>query len=92
MKLGQRVKCRGYVKKTRIKELYGKEENKEYKVKEIIKEEFNGIAVEKKKINLGAYVHVWGFIKKCDYIDCYKVYYALGKSRLVPCDLCEVEE
>lgn len=131
MKLGQKVKCKGYLKKTGNfiqrtddlpKDLYSTLTNgnfevekhvaiinghvkrlnfdEEVKTKEIVQKEFSGIIVGKKEIALGIYVTVeYGYdcserdwIRKCDFIYCYKVYYASGKSRLVPCDMVEVEE
>jgi len=131
MKLGQKVKCKGYLKKTGNfiqrtdglpKDLYSTLTNgnfeveehvaiinghvkrlnfeEEVKTKEIVQKEFSGIIVGKKEIFLSIYVTVeYGyyssereFIRKCDFIYCYKVYYAFGKSRLVPCNMVEVEE
>lgn len=131
MKLGQKVKCKGYLKKTGNfiqrtddlpKDLYSTLTNgnfevekhvaiinghvkrlnfdEEVKTKEIVQKEFSGIIVGKKEIALSIYVTVaYGYdgsehkcIRKCDFIYCYKVYYASGKSRLVPCDMVEVED
>lgn len=131
MKLGQKVKCKGYLKKTGNficktndlpKDLYSTVTNgnfeienyvarvnghvkrlnfdEEVKTKEIVQKEFSGIIVGKKETTLSICVTVeYGYdgseherIWKCDFSYCYKVYYALGKSRLVPCDMVEVEE
>ena len=128
LKLGDKVKCKGYVSKKNIEYIYAtkkhfdkqnKESNfildepnfyiddvEEYyqETKEIIEKEFTGIVVGKTKVSMRNYytlaeINIFGpvtlgyvdteikdecNVKKVDYIDCFKVYYAMGKSRLVP--------
>lgn len=66
--------------------------------------EFEGIVVGIKKVNLFIYYacdthddsfgdskdYIYTFAKKENAISCYKVFYALGKSRLVPINMVEV--
>lgn len=131
MKLGQKVKCSGYLKKQKKRyclpaesiltkeqleiasvcnpiylKLMDEIEQENYKV--IFCEEnkeFEGIIVGKQNINL--YTHyvcdsydngnitkyyIQSFLAKECAIPCYKVYYRLGKSRLVPVNMVEVED
>ncbi len=136
MKLGQKVKCSGYLKKIKgldyiyANKIHFDRENKindymldepriyleniddgEYKQKtmELIHKEFRAVAVEKKTVSTENFYSqvtesiydpvTFGYIderlldkvkvEKINYIECYKVYYAMGKSRLVPIDLVE---
>lgn len=127
-KLGDKVKCQGYISKKNTEYIYATKKNfdKENKeahftleepkfylddVEEYYQEtmetkekEFTGIVVGKTKVSMKNYYalaerHIFdpvtlGYVdteikdecnvKKIDYIDCFKVYYAMGKSRLVP--------
>lgn len=134
MKLGQKVKCKGYiVKKTNIEYVYANkkhfkkdmgifgddvEEPKFYiedlgeytqKITEIKNKKFTGIVVGITPVATEYYYTqvekdffdpiTYGYVdtqpidqvkvEKAGYIGCYKVYYAMGKSRLVPIDLVE---
>lgn len=128
LKLGDKVKCKGYISKKNMKYIYATKkhfdkQNKEanfildepdfylddvdeyyQETKEIIEKEFTGIVVGKAKVSMKNYYTLaerdifdpvtlgyvdTEFIDECkvekiDYIDCFKVYYAMGKSRLVP--------
>lgn len=127
-KLGDKVKCQGYISKKNTEYIYATKkhfdkENKEahftleepkfylddveeyyQETMEIKEKEFTGIVVGKTKVSMKNYYalaerHIFdpvtlGYVdteikdecnvKKIDYIDCFKVYYAMGKSRLVP--------
>lgn len=129
LKLGDKVKCKGYLKKSdnleyiyankkhfenENKKAFGTlEEPKHYLeeageisqfTKTFIEKEFNGIIVAKKEVSIEnhysqAFIDIYdpvtfGYIdsnyidkvvvKKENYITCYQVFYAMGKSRLVP--------
>lgn len=127
-KLGDKVKCHGYISKKNTEYIYATKkhfdkQNKEanfildepdfylddigeyyQETKEIKEKEFTGIVVGKAKVFMKnfytlAEINIFGpvtlgyvdteikdecNVKKVDYIDCFKVYYAMGKSRLVP--------
>lgn len=133
MKLGTKVRCKGYiVKKTNIEYVYANkkhfekdmgifaydEETKFYiedlgeyiqKITEIKNKEFTGIVVGITPVATEYYYTqverdifdpvIYGYVdtqpldqvkvEKTGYIGCYKVYYAMGKSRLVPIHLVE---
>lgn len=136
IKLGTKVKCKGYiVKKKNIEYIYANkrhfkkdmgifgddiEEPKFYiedlgeytqKITEIKNKEFVGIVVgitsiatkyyytqvEKDIFDPITYGYVYTQlldqvkVEKSGYIDCFKVYYAMGKSRFVPVNLLEKE-
>lgn len=136
IKLGTKVKCKGYiVKKKHIEYVYANkkhfkkdmgslfsdvkepkiyvEDLGEYtqKITEIKNKEFTGIVVGITKVATEYYYTqvekdilsniTYGCVdtqpldqvkvEKTGYIDCYKVYYAMGKSRLVPVNLLEKE-
>lgn len=136
IKLGTKVKCKGYiVKKKNIEYVYANkkhflkdvdimehdfEEPKFYvedlgeyiqKITEIKNKKFTGIVVGITKVATEYYYTqaeknifdpiIYGYIgyqlldqvnvEKTGYINCYKVYYAMGKSRLVPVSLLEEE-
>lgn len=136
IKLGTKVKCKGYiVKKTNIEYVYANkkhfkkdigifgddvEEPKFYiedlgeytqKITEIKNKEFTGIVVGITPVATEYYYTqvekdifdpiTYGYVdtqpldqvkvEKSGYIGCYKVYYAMGKSRLVPVSLLKKE-
>ena len=128
LKLGDKVKCHGYISKKNTEYIYATKkhfdkQNKEanfildepdfylddigeyyQETKEIKEKEFTGIVVGKTKVSMKNYYKLaerdifdsvtLGYVdteikdeckvEKIDYIDCFKVYYAMGKSRLVP--------
>jgi hypothetical protein len=131
MKLGQKVKCKGYLKKSgnyvlgrdnwqkadNIEKLVEDKEvknfvaiiNGEFKglnyeedvtLTKIVQKDFKGFIVGKKTVYSTIYLEInyqydggeYEIFSTNNPIACYKVYYAFGKSRLVPCELVEFEE
>lgn len=121
MKLGQKVKCGGYIKKTgnyillsnnrendclqmfdnETKETKELEYEEDVTVKKIIIcNDFEGLVVGKKRVYFNIYTTIENDVRGVEYerihkgdpIYCLKVYYALGKSRIVPFHLIEVNK
>ncbi len=129
MKLGDKVHCKGYLKKVNNleyiyanKKHFNKENLKANNIleepthyleeegelnqitKTFVEKEFDGIVVAKKEISIEnnytqAFRDIYDpitfgyvdsnyidevIVRKENYISCYKVFYAMGKSRLVP--------
>lgn len=137
LKLGDKVKCKGYLKKINNleyiyanKKHFDKENQKAQGMleepnhyleedgeinqftKTFIEKEFTGIVVAKKEVSIENYYQqafkdifdpvTFGYVginyidevivEKVNYITCYQVFYALGKSRLVPTSQIEKVE
>lgn len=118
MKLGQKVKCKGYLKKNKLKYAVLKKDYDEnftdniicldfddvvtlhQEIYSVVSEDFRGVLVGTRNVYIlmdleieENYFNGKEFIKCTKYepIKCAKVYYAMGKSRLVPLELVEAE-